>query len=270
MVRLAATRALSSMARAFRCRIPTSMPTPIRYTDLLGPYGNLVEDLTGGKIGRDRPCHLDPDIVTGSVARLPGWRGALGQVAAAQGHLKRQAIADGDLFLFWGIFRHAVRRDGRWKFEGRPEHRIFGWLQIGKIVHLGSDGSHAVETHPWIKDHPHARSGWTESNTLYIASETLHIEGRHLSLPGWGHLHSGYRMTAEQSDSKYRPSLWNAPRWLNPLHGGVGMTYHDTAERWSESTLQVAARGQEFVARVGGREDACRWLSDVLAHGEQL
>lgn len=42
------------------------------------------------------------------------------------------------------------------------------------------------------------------------------------------------------------------------------MTYHP-AERWNpDDTLRSAARGQEFVADIGERQDAIDWLLQVL------
>ena len=42
------------------------------------------------------------------------------------------------------------------------------------------------------------------------------------------------------------------------------MKYHP-AERWNpDGTLRSAARGQEFVADIGERQDAVEWLLRVL------
>jgi hypothetical protein len=42
------------------------------------------------------------------------------------------------------------------------------------------------------------------------------------------------------------------------------MTYHPL-ERWnSDGTLRSAARGQEFIADIGERQDAVEWLLRVL------
>jgi hypothetical protein len=42
------------------------------------------------------------------------------------------------------------------------------------------------------------------------------------------------------------------------------MTYHPE-ERWSEEgTVRTAARGQEFVADITGRQDALAWLRDLF------
>ncbi len=236
--------------------IPTRMPTATRFGDLNGLYGQLVNDLTSGKRTSDDWCHLDPDINPASLPRLPGWRGALGQVSAAQGHLTNQGIQIGDLFIFWGLFR-PVERVGRWMFVGKAEHRIWGWLQIGEIIVLGSDGSHALNERPWLKDHPHARAGWSAANVLYVASEKLAFAP---SLPGSGVLKAGYRLTK----AGMTPSVWHVPDWLNPSRQGSGMTYHPP-HRWSEDgTLRSAAKGQEFVANAGTDTRAVEWVTALI------
>ena len=239
--------------------IPTKMPTVKRFGDLTGAYASLVSDLTRGRFTANDWCHLDPDIDPASLPRQPGWRGALGQVSAAQGHLANQRVQPGDLFIFWGLFQ-PVQHDGRWKFTGRPEHRIWGWLQIGEIIDLGADASHVLIDRPWLSDHPHARPGWSKQNVLYVASQQLSLGSRALTLPGSGVLKTGYRLSANET----KPSTWRVPDWLNPEFNGSGMTYHP-AHRWGQDgTVQSAARGQEFVTERPIDENAVKWLTEIL------
>ena len=65
--------------------------------------GDVVEALSRGRLTADAPCHLDHDIDRARLPRAPGWRGAFGQCAAAQGHLERCGVGPGDLFLFFGL-----------------------------------------------------------------------------------------------------------------------------------------------------------------------
>ena len=238
------------------------MPTPTRFGDLSGGIAELVTDLTRGRIAADRPCHLDPDLDANCLVRQPGWRGALGQVSAAQSHLSNNGVGRGDVFLFWGLYRAAVRSQmGSWTFARTPEHRLFGWLQIDEVLTIGEDPLTALTSHPWLSSHPHLATGWPGNNTVYVARERLVLHGRSVDLPGFGVLNRGVRLTVPNS---MQPSLWVVPPWLDPLRGGTGMTYHPV-ERWNRNgTLRSAARGQEFVADVGDRQDAIDWLLQVL------
>lgn len=240
--------------------IPTKMPTTTCYADLLGPYATLVSDLTGGRLKGGDWCHVEPDIVTETLPRASGWRGALGQVSTAQAHLANNEVGPGDLFLFWGLFRPVESVGGKWRFVGSPEHRIWGWLQVGEILNLGPDGSHALDRYPWLVAHPHVRAGWGSRNVLYLASDQFEIGERVLAGQGSGALRCGHRLTSGGAG----PSLWRVPSWLHPTEGGSGMTYHPT-DRWMDDLLvRAASRGQEFVARPVETSAVVDWVASLL------
>jgi hypothetical protein len=92
--------------------------------------GTIVSTLTRGRQRADFRCHLDPDLRPDLRATPSGWRPALGQLGASQGHLRNQSVGVGDMFIFWGIFRPV---DATWKWAGDPVHLIWGWLQIGEV-----------------------------------------------------------------------------------------------------------------------------------------
>ena len=241
--------------------IPTRMPTRLRYGDLAGGVGEIVEQLTRGRHARRSFCHLDPDLDASTLPRAAGWRGALGQAAAAQGHLRNRAVGPGDLFLFFGLFRPASFA-GHWRFEGAPEHRIFGWLQVDCVLEVGTDARASRKRFPWLTDHPHLQSGWPASNTVYVAREALKLGGEELACAGWGLFARGLRLTAP--DAK-QLSRWAVPDWLNPKRGGCGLTYHPSERFSADGHLHAAARGQEFVADIGEREDAREWVRGLFA-----
>src|SRR4051812_33036287 len=129
--------------------IPSStMPSPTRYGDLPGPYGTLVSDLTGGRLTPDDWCHLDPDINRDSLPRHEGWRGALGQARAAQGHLANQGVQAGDLFIFWGLFSRwrTLAAGGSWEHrsiesgDGSRSPRLLIWGSMARTPLPGGRG----------------------------------------------------------------------------------------------------------------------------------
>ncbi len=240
--------------------IPTRMPSPTRFCDVAGNIASLANDLSNGKVRPESRCHLDPDLDHSALRRLPGWRGSLGQVSAAQSHLGNQDVGPGDIFLFWGLYR-PVEFTHRWRYNGEREHRIFGWLQIDCVLPVGSDPEPVLLDYPWLAEHPHLQPGWSDSNTVYVATDNLRIGRQTLKLPGWGQFPTGHRLT-EQGSKK--PSTWIVPDWMNPKRGGVGMTYHPE-QRWHDhGRLTAAARGQEFVTDIGDRADAYEWVFDLF------
>jgi Nucleotide modification associated domain 3 len=130
--------------------IPTRQPTATTFGSIGGNMADFANDLTSGRITKSTPCHLDPDLDAMELRRATHWRSALGQVGTAQGHLWKQSVQMGDLFLFWGFFRPALRRENdlRWMFNGAREHRIFGWLQVGDILAVGADPRAALKKYP--------------------------------------------------------------------------------------------------------------------------
>lgn len=238
--------------------IPSSRPGDVLYRDL-PEIGAMVADLAPSAETAAGRCHLDPDLDERARKRPPGWRGALGQVGAAQGHLSNQGVGRGDLFLFWGLFRPVVN-EGRWRYVGPARHCLFGWLQVEEVVHVADDARAALNRHAWLADHPHVRTMGHANNTIYVARQTLDCEDAE-GLPGWGMFRRARPLTSGRAG---RASVWEVPDWLNAARGGTGMSYHP-AHRWSaDGTLECAARGQEFVADVSTRPDARAWLSDLF------
>ena len=240
--------------------IPANSSSPTRYGDL--PCAGLVPDLTRGRLTQQTPCHLDPDLALSSRRRTcsTGWRGSLGQESAAQGHLANQGVGPGDLFLFFGLFREAIKSDaGAWAFRGKPFHAIFGWLRVEEVLPVEGNPTRVLARHPWLIEHPHLHGDWPGHNTIYVARERLELG--ELDLPGWGLLSSPVRLTAPDATG---PASWQVPPWLDPTCGGTGMTYHPPARWLGGGRLKAAGRGQEFVAQVENQPAAISWVADVL------
>jgi hypothetical protein len=242
--------------------IPTSMPTVTRYADLSEPAPTMAYDLSQGRLAYDQPCHLDPDIDRHALkgTRPAGWRGALGQVSAALVHLRNMRVGCDDVFLFWGLFRVCERHSTGWKYVGPRRHLIFGWLQVDEVLDLGSDGSRALSRYPWLAQHPHARPGWTVNNAIFVGREFLSIGNG--AIPGYGVWNRPIMLTAEGAASA---SVWDVPRWLDPICGGVGMSYHPHNRWLGNGCVRATARGQEFVADAGDRADARQWLLSLFS-----
>ena len=246
---------------------------PTRFVDVrwrdqsLAP---IVECLSKGRIRGDYACHLDPDLRADALERSSDWRPAFGQVGAAQSHLARQGVGRGDLFLYFGWFRPVeLRGDCKWRYvaKARAVHRLFGWLQVADVVSI-SDPADARSLRPWLSAHPHLHGGpWPSNNTVYVATETLNVEG--LTDRSGGGLFDGrgdgLTLTAPGAANR---SEWRLPGWFWPTGVSPTLSYHADAGRWWRSGpwvhLNTVGRGQEFVFDARGIPEARAWLRNLF------
>ena len=258
--------------------VPLPIPahrSPTRFRDVRwrdGSLGTLVEDLTGGRVQSKHRCHLDPDLEVGTLPRRPGWRPAFGQVAIAQRHLAREGVGPGDLFLFFGWFRAAEQvAGGAWRYvrHAPSVHRLFGWLQVSKVIPVGTDVSGVRAARPWLSDHPHVNGrSWLPNNTIYVATRALSIGGRETTANGGG-LFSGsddrFILTASEASSR---SYWRLPGWFCPGNRPPTLSYHRDERRWRRdggwAFVRSVGRGQEFVFNAAGIPDADAWLHSLF------
>lgn len=245
--------------------------SPIRYSDIIlhgHNFGNIVSSLSRGKVLARHNAHLDPDLNVRSVQRGRGWKPLFGATSIAQGHLTKQGVQAGDIFLFFGLFREASHTDGTYRFvEGtQPKHVIWGWLQIGEIFNVDRcDGAR----YSWALYHPHFYRGEDSNNTLYVASKYLNIStGLTNGLKGAGvftHYSEVLQLTAP---GQRKPSLWKLPGWFYPGNNRNPLTYHSDMTRWAKTKeytyLRTVGRGQEFVINSTDYPEAESWAIDIL------
>ena len=214
--------------------IPTSLPIPTKqrsvtaYDDI--GYGELVERMTKGRMSRSHLCHLDPMFEKGQCA--------FGQTGAAQSHLAKNDVGIGDIFLFFGLFSDSNGHN--------RHHRIFGYLKVAQISYLGSQPG--VEQSPpgFSITHPHTIGEWYENNCLYMGRGNT-----------TGNADDMFRLTEKGGRLV---SNWTVPDWLE----STGLTYHSNPSRWTESTLRVVSRGQEFVANISKSQIGQQWVNDII------
>ena len=229
--------------------------------------GPIVEQLTRGRVRAKYGLHLDPDLVPETMPRAPGWRPAFGQAHAAQGVLAREGITTGDVFVFFGWFRHVKETEKGLAYR-RPSpqmHVMFGWLQVGAVFKPQRDAMPA-----WTADHPHVVEPNRTNNTLYVSAPHLTLDGEQLSLPGAGtftHYRDALRLTA----SGFTRSVWSLPAWFAPREGRLPLSGHSKADRWSLAEgglrLRSVGRGQEFVLDMDAYSEASAWVRSIITAG---
>jgi hypothetical protein len=232
-----------------------SLPIPsednFRYSDLLVEarltYYDLMKQLRPYvKIGqewqvlnKETNCHLDPDIYRNIIQRRSGWRPCFGQIGAAQSHLEKLGVYEGDLFLFFGWFRKIRNRNGKLEFDPneRGVHALFGYLQIDKILKITNE----TKVPKWIEYHPHNSENRRkyETNTIYVAKECLSWNRQ---LPGAGTFKFNRNIVLTK-DGLTR-SKWCLPEFFKVAE----ISFHNT-DSWKDGYFQSAARGQEFVIK---------------------
>jgi hypothetical protein len=256
------------------CPLPIPSPEPPRLKDVIwrgDPLSGIVSAITRQRIGPHDGVHLDPDLQEQSRPRAPGWRPLFGQVDSAQSHLTNRGIGVGDVFLFFGWFRPTARVSGRLVFErNAPDlHVIFGWLQVGRVLHPTIDRGSVPH---WAAEHPHVRRARSMSanNTLYVASRELRLPSVAGPISGAGVFTRPSPVLTLTAEAQGR-SLWRLPRWFYPTPGKPPLTYHSDARRWRlDSTgcyLQTVGRGQEFVLDCNSYPEAFDWLRDIFTNG---
>lgn len=255
------------------------LPIPYAHSDLQYAQLRLFDDYSAWDFIRDvapaykqlQTCHLDPDLRKDYVSeRAEHWKPAFGQVAAAQTHLQNGGVGPGDLFLFFGWFQFAVRKNGKFAYSRTPDfpagfHAIYGYLQIGEIY------KPTVEDVPaWLRYHPHVAQkehGVFKklSNTIYTATENLNggVAAGTKSGAGWFDFDERLILTKRGSANR---TVWALPRALHP-DNGVALSYH-AEKSWSrseeETRLRSASQGQEFIFTTDAAGAAQQWAINLL------
>lgn len=267
-----------STNKIFSLPIPVSISDGLRFNQIKGPWSDprievatLVRDLTRSSRkplgGRDF-VHLDPDLRRDSLEkRCDGWLPSFGQSSAAAAHLLNQGVGVGDLFIFFGWFRHVQRLGNEWEFcSGKSNksdlHLIFGWLQVGQVFR----DQNKSKLPKWLQSHPHVcgHSAKARNNIIYVAKQKLDIDGL-TDFDGGGVFETFSKtrvLTAEDAASR---SIWNLPSWFA---AEPRLSYHGNACRWKVGNLtcqlQTVGRGQEFVLDCENRPEAIPWIRNLF------
>lgn len=273
-------------------RTPLSLPIPrgrghcYSYDDLNfrgRSLSSIVKDLHKDLYGEPFPfkeAHADPDLDVERLPRQRGWRPAFGQTGGDQTHLKKQHVGRGDLFLFFGWFRHTHDAgDGRLLYAGPTQgfHALFGWLQVGEVYPINCQS--AAEALPaWLKQHPHAAipdapDAFDHNNTIYVESDDLKIGGVSLSGVSGGGTFPQFTPTLRLTKlGEKRRTHWALPKWFYHENKQRRLAYHGDPQRWSadgdHAILRTVARGQEFVLNTQFYPEALDWVASLFRPAE--
>jgi len=228
--------------------------------------GSMVNDLTRGRIKGDASAHLDPDLNSGSIPRLPGWKPLFGQAGAAESHLQNKGVKEGDVFVFYGWFRQVEQVAGIYRYvKDAPDlHLIFGWLQIERRISVDN----WQEIPPWALDHPHCkRPKYSKIDSIYISSDQVNLPGVVINKPGAGVFQRFAPPLCLTAPGMLR-STWRLPPWFYPREEKSALSYHTSLSRWQlvedHVLLNSVGRGQEFVLDCQEYPEALNWLTGMF------
>ena len=219
-----------------------SLPITSRQTNAI-PYsqvsksgmnlGDIVDVIPGCNTSSGSAVHLDPDLENNSLPRMNGWRPCFGQASAAQGHLAKQEVTKGDLFLFFGLFRNVNVPNITSMTGGKiayltaspPIHVLFGWLLVDDVIDLQSTPDQSPS---WLAYHPHVKNQYRK-NTVYIAQKALGSLDPSLAGISGGGAFDKIKPDLILSDpTKRYCSVWKLPDWFMRHIGDPTkhLTYH--------------------------------------------
>jgi hypothetical protein len=244
----------------------------------LSPQGydiaKLIDDLTvnssrADKVTRSAIAHLDPDVCESSISsRHQDWKGIFGQCGSAQGHLRNQNVGKGDVFLFFGLFQRVELAQGRYRFVkgSKPMHLIWGWLQIGEIIEVNSTNKN---NYTWAAYHPHFYMGSAVNNTIYLASDFLHLNGEQAGkIKGYGAIEKYSELQQLTIPDSRHLTDWRLPAWMYREYQPCPLSYN-ADKPWTLTDgfarLSTYSRGQEYVMDCKGYPEANDWIRELIA-----
>lgn len=238
--------------------IPVSNEIGIKSEDLSFKNKNLKEIFADLKHKTTEiNHHLDPDIGIYRVCGNPSQAvGLFGQSGKATGHLKKQSIASGDIFLFFGTFRHAELHDGNicYKKNSLSFHALYGYLIVDEIITDIEGINERIDYHRLL-NHPHYL------NRKYKA---YHKNQIYLSSKFGAFNYSPKLKLTKDGENK---SVWGLPTFFKDIK----ITFHNEGSgqiKENQFVLNSTYRGQDFVFEAN--KDSENWIKEVLSHQNDI
>ncbi len=251
-----------------------------RYNDLQFQgknLGELIERLHPHRKRLDF-CHLDPDLRRDIVPHRSSsdeWRPLFGQARADASHLTNtHGITKGDLFLFFGLFRHS----NDWNpflSSAREFHMLHGWLQVDEVILNPHEWAERPENH-WAREHPHTYGDWTKGvpNVLFVGKRELDIpkvSGRSAKrIPGAGCFQDfDERLVLSDLGNRLK-SIWRLPACIKPDEASGKRISRLQNATWTiadDPNVVVMAPGKITLwqeAVISGNHDAINWAYRLI------
>jgi len=211
-------------------------------------------------------CHPDPDLLNywgnefGSTEKEE-WLPMFGQSDSAQTILSNEGVGEGDLFLFFGRFRH-VDTVGGLKFEGEDFHAIWGYMQVDKVI--SGDGVKCKHTHT---DKYYTNK---KANAIYIAKKNIDLPVCK-GMAGANVLPFDEKRVLTDVDcngNRRSVTKWKVQEFMKDEN--LKISCHENTSFYGirrderdKEYFQSVSRGQEFV--FGATEEVSEWVKEVFS-----
>lgn len=211
------------------------------------PIQQILNDVTGQRINHglrkscnysinEVHCHYDPQPF-GS----PNNRFVLG---VGDSHLHNQGVSNGDIFLFYGWYKHVEKAaGGHWQYiKNSPDiHLIWGWMKVADFFHLNSPNQHmqVLDRYSFLTSHPHLASNWYGNNWIYLS------DNKNWKLLDYSKPHRCLTDLNLSSNPRYKRSQWRLPACFNQVQAFSFLKNFTLSG--SDVIINYTGFGQEFV-----------------------
>ena len=239
-------------------------------------YGQLVQDLSRHKrkkrLSGEMLVRLGLDLLKDVYPiRDLDWRPLFGQLGSAQGHLKRQGIGKGDIFLFFGLYNWVKKENGLYSYvkNEKPFHMLWGWFQVEDVIDLDNPED---KIQAWMKQHPYFYMPGVKGKALYLGSRDLTIDEKVILKGGGVGIYKEYRQDLRLSrKGSGQCTDWLVPAVLYSEDKAKLPSYHQDPGRWTKEgdmyRLKAVSIGQEFVFESEDHPGATEWIVSLIGKG---
>jgi len=148
---------------------------------------------------------------------------------------------------------------------------LWGWMQIGeKPIKIDKIDP---KQKPWARYHPHFHMIPEKSNTLYIASDELVIDGKKVKGINGAGVFSHYNKDLQLTKKKENQDLvnpWYVPEWFHHKDPDKRLTYNRAEWRWIKCgkgyELTTQSPGQEYVLDCDYYPEAEVWVKELITN----
>ncbi len=134
----------------------------------------ILNQVTNGLHNENGICHHDPM----EIQHNDGKNLVLGQFGSPDGELRNGGIDKGDIFLFFGWFKHINKINGRWQYlrDSKNIQLIWSYMEVGSIHRINNMSDvkrkELFKQKSFLNEHPHVqRPNFEKNNSLYVSQQ---------------------------------------------------------------------------------------------------